>query len=781
MTPADSLQIDGRPSRPQRVGRLFHSLAAAILILCAVSRAFISEHPFRTPPLLVPLAVSQSPNVPGFADADPPLSIDPVGREDLSRATYCVALLAALAIWLVGGAIAGAQRMSYITLAAMVAVFSCFSMASMLRADDGQTAILIWWEQVAMMSAAFLAAQLFTDSRRFHLLVCALSAMAATVAAKGLLQVFVDFPATYAHLRASPGLLTEMFGRQDSPTFEHLVGLRLTAMTPTGFFTLSNMLASLLLLGVAAVVGLLADRIVEAVRAVSKRYSGKRDVDVSSPLAATVACAIPAGVSLVVLVMTRSTGAIGAAALACAAGAAAAIFSRTLRQRWRRALLAVTVLSALFAGVTISYGLARDSLPTKTMTNRWYYWTASAEIVRDHPLLGVGGGNFPDAYLRYRRPEAEEAVKAPHNVMVHAAVQYGMLGGAAYLAVLAYLLVNMCRPRSTGQPLPPAPAVGRDWTAGLIGCAAVASIIVVRGSYAGAFASWSVFIWETLLPAGIFALVLAAVTLRSSTSVTGTGGSGIRIAMACGAAAFVLHNMVSFSLWTPGPATVFWVASGALLARAPARSSTIVRPRWLLGVLACAKVATVVILLWLPTWSQTRLWAQVNHSLRAGDTDAALAATMAASKVRDDPLSYAEAARLRADLAERMQPTDRLELLRSAMYLADIASWQMPANASIQSLAAHSAWVCALTTGDNNEARAALGHAQRAVELDPQNMPLRLDYAEMLIGLGQRDQAIEQLRNVAKINASLPADSVYRLSKDQRDRIDRLRADCNMP
>ena len=765
----------------RRVAAALQTLGVGILIVCVVSRVFVAEHPFRTPPLLTPLAINQSPHFGNTADDEAGAFIDPISRDDSARATHALALLTACMLWLAGGALAGRLHVRHRALAWLAAAFACCSLISALRASDHHRAMLVWWEQLSMVSAGLLAAQVFADRRRFNLLVCVLAAAAAALAAKGLMQVFLEFPATRMALEEHPERLTGMFGRQEGATFSQLVRLRLASETARGFFTLSNMLASLLLVAGAAAVGLMIDRIVAAVRAVAERRNGQRNVDISSPIAAAIVSVAPAALAIVVLVMTNSAGAIGAAGLAGACGVVAVLFSTTLKRHWRRAVLAVAVVVVAVAAATASWGLSQDRLPTKTMTFRWYYWTASAGIVRDQPLLGIGGGNFPDAYLRYRRAEAEESVKAPHNAVVHAAVQYGLIGGAAYLAMLAYVLVGMCRPRQVEQASAGPPANDPYLSGGIIGCAAIVAVVAARSAFGGALVSMPVFIMEAVAPAGVFAFALAGVYLAGRNVAHQSACRFSQLALACGAGAFVVHNMVTFSLWAPGPATAFWVVGGALLARAGGREWPIVRARWPLAVAAGLGVAAAGVLLWWPIQSQTARWQQVNRSLQAGDSAGALAASMAAAGVRGDAMSIAEAARLRVELAQWLPRSDRPRLLREAIMLADRASEQLPSRAAFHNLAANYARTYSDLAGDNDATAAALDHGRLAVELDPMNMQSRLDYAKTLNMAGLREQMLAQLSAIQEIDSRLPKDSVYRLDLGQRKSISRLRAGSGGP
>ena len=141
-----------------------------------------------------------------------------------------------------------------------------------------------------------------------------------------------------------------------------------------------------------------------------------------------------------------SRGATGAAILAGLAAVVVLRFRSRLAAHWRRWALAAVLLGGAGTAAVVGHGLKHDSLIVKTMTFRWYYWTAGAEIAAEEPLWGVGPGGFGTAYTAFRRPAAEESVKTPHNFIVHAAAQYGIVGALLYLGVVGMVLWGLCRP-----------------------------------------------------------------------------------------------------------------------------------------------------------------------------------------------------------------------------------------------------------------------------------------------------------------------------------------------
>ena len=90
-----------------------------------------------------------------------------------------------------------------------------------------------------------------------------------------------------------------------------------------------------------------------------------------------------------------------------------------------------------------------DKLQKDDRINIWYnYW----EIIKDHPVLGVGFGMqtfYDDNFLRKyndRVPEAyrnKDVYYAPHNTLVDLAARTGIVGLALFLGIMA-AFVHMC-------------------------------------------------------------------------------------------------------------------------------------------------------------------------------------------------------------------------------------------------------------------------------------------------------------------------------------------------
>lgn len=77
-----------------------------------------------------------------------------------------------------------------------------------------------------------------------------------------------------------------------------------------------------------------------------------------------------------------------------------------------------------------------------SLQSRLMIWQAAGLIIKDHPLVGVGAGQFQEAYLSYQKyfsqPFLEWAVPQPHNLFLAFLVQLGILGLVGFLLLLGW-------------------------------------------------------------------------------------------------------------------------------------------------------------------------------------------------------------------------------------------------------------------------------------------------------------------------------------------------------
>jgi len=115
----------------------------------------------------------------------------------------------------------------------------------------------------------------------------------------------------------------------------------------------------------------------------------------------------------------------------------------------------VTVLLVAATGLVISGGTTRSALASRvgsllhihqgTAVPRLFLWSRTTQMVLDHPLLGVGAGNWRIVFPRYGgdhplMQNIGRMPKRPHNDLLWILSETGAVGLLAYLAAIGTLL-----------------------------------------------------------------------------------------------------------------------------------------------------------------------------------------------------------------------------------------------------------------------------------------------------------------------------------------------------
>jgi O-antigen ligase len=121
--------------------------------------------------------------------------------------------------------------------------------------------------------------------------------------------------------------------------------------------------------------------------------------------------------------------------------------------RWsaKKALAMATVVVLVgVAFVALAPGAIRldlgDSKSANSATSgRYDLISGGVGLFADKPLEGWGSGSFPRQYRRHEHVSAERATSASHTIPITVAAEQGLIGLAAYLAVLACALWRLFR------------------------------------------------------------------------------------------------------------------------------------------------------------------------------------------------------------------------------------------------------------------------------------------------------------------------------------------------
>jgi len=393
--------------------------------------------------------------------------------------------------------------------------------------------------------------------------------------------------------------------------FEH----RLYSKDISGFFTTSNSAGSFALLASFAAVTLFIER-----------YRNRK----SDPLgfAWLITCGIGVAIVVLGLVITTSKGAMIALVFAVVAFLIILLFGARLRAHRKAILITCSLLVVAGGWLVVSYGLKHDRLPGgNSMLVRWQYWRASGQMYADHPLTGVGPGNFGHFYPHYKPAAALESVADPHNFPLSILTQYGPLGLTGFLAMI---LIPLWRVSASSHVSTPLKAHGTepDFKKTAIGLAIVISAVLLcirpivfpippTASPQEKEAGIIIFY---IVPVIVFIAgftLLAAGMRPARKSHTGISSA----ALFCAVLGVLLHNLIDFAIFEPGVLTAFWAIIACLVAigrsRDPGHHVVLKPPVFAKILVAAAAAVTIAIYLIYALVPAARSTAKIRQATQA--------------------------------------------------------------------------------------------------------------------------------------------------------------------
>ena len=83
------------------------------------------------------------------------------------------------------------------------------------------------------------------------------------------------------------------------------------------------------------------------------------------------------------------------------------------------------------------------SYENQSNSERLLMWQSATKMFIEHPIVGVGIGNYHDEYIaHYRSPLARENTVHPHNTLLYYLAETGIIGGLSLVALFSYLFYN---------------------------------------------------------------------------------------------------------------------------------------------------------------------------------------------------------------------------------------------------------------------------------------------------------------------------------------------------
>jgi len=317
-----------------------------------------------------------------------------------------------------------------------------------------------------------------------------------------------------------------------------------------------------------------------------------------------------------------------------------------------------------------------------SMLVRWQYWEATARMCADHPLTGVGPGNFATHYPHYKPAGALESVADPHNFVLSFLAQYGPLG---LLGFLAMIFVPLWRSVASSASLqtaerktlrPSFRSLSLTMLFVISACLLFLRPLLMPSSADGNF---DVLLYEILTlhvtPVAAFLIgffLLAAAFGENTRGPSFLSHTPLVPALASAILAVLLHNLIDFALFEPGVWTAFWIAVACLAATTLKPQEGSAATRRTAPVLKLIAAAVTIALagmyywcVWKPVHDATLLTGRAQRAMARGQIEEAhllLDAAFGADPLSATPLSlngrlyvqqYEQAGTNQTDLLER--------------------------------------------------------------------------------------------------------------------------------
>jgi O-antigen ligase len=135
--------------------------------------------------------------------------------------------------------------------------------------------------------------------------------------------------------------------------------------------------------------------------------------------------------------------------------------------RWGGKVIALPVAAVVVAGAVIVFAfphalrldLGDSGSIDKATSGRFDLMRGGIDLAREKPLLGWGSGSFNAEYRAHEKSSDREATAASHTIPITVAAEQGIVGFAAYVAVLVLAFVRLLR-GARGSPVRAAIAAG---------------------------------------------------------------------------------------------------------------------------------------------------------------------------------------------------------------------------------------------------------------------------------------------------------------------------------
>jgi hypothetical protein len=645
----------------------------------------------------------------------------------------------------------------------------CLATSALWAARHGapRPALNMLWEWVGLGLSFFMVRQLVWRPREVRALLAVMIGLAVALAAHGLYQYFYELPRLAwlfhqdaarlleeAHLAIEPG----------TPQWQVFVK-RLEAREPLATFALTNSLAGFLAPWLTVVLGIAAANLLGP-----RSVAGTRDdraalsADGTAPprrWPTIVACVLAALPLATCLLLTKSRSAYAAMALGVVL-VAICCRSRAGGAVWKMAAVVAVAAVLLVVLVTQVGGLDIQVLTEtfKSLGYRAQYWQATLAMIADHPILGVGPGQFQSWYTAYKLPVSSEEISDPHNFLLEIWSTAGTPALVALLAILGLAGYAWWRTRSKSAWVESDP----DGQAGDVG-----HFFILAGGAAGFLLSRPLGLMAEA-PPGIAPILLGLPVAALTVALLFRwvrDGQMPALLPAVAVVVLLVNFLAAGGFAIPGVAGSFWLLLGLSLATVQAD-----RPRTTRPVVAYAMLAAGLVLAFAcyktaygPVTASRAALHKVQDEPQQAWKHYAEAAV--ADPLASEPLSHLAALSF---AAWKERPDSRGFLAFERTLQAALAraprSWPLWQKAGQWCHEAHN------LTAQREQLSAAVDAYRRAVDLYPS---LAANHARLALALHEAGDVAAAKREAAearRLDAATPHDD-KKLPQGLRDSLDR--------
>ena len=411
----------------------------------------------------------------------------------------------------------------------------------LVSGGNRRTALNLGWEWAGLITLFLLLRHACRGSLR-HVLVRTLAAIWIALAGYGIWQNFIWYPTTLKtyeqsraeydaamsaasapnasassqrELRQATAKLAGSGVPLSGPARELFERRLRDSQEPLGFFALANSFSGCLSVVVILLTVLLVQTLLSTNRSEAAERQGT-DPARAGPQANTnrglifrlLAILLPLLLTAGCLILTKSRTAWCGTLAGLFVAAGLAFLGNRSTTSMRRVVVIVAGLIVAIGGLAgtavMTGGLDANVLreAPKSLKYRLEYWSGTLSVIGDQPLLGVGPGQFRDAYLKHKLPESSEEIADPHQAILDVWSNAGLPALLGLLALIGTACWNIVKGTTSQGPTQSRPEVSdaADSVAGPVSIVLAAGIVFVAR-----------FVLEAAIDSHVLAVGVAAI------------------------------------------------------------------------------------------------------------------------------------------------------------------------------------------------------------------------------------------------------------------------------